>query len=131
MLGVGVSLPRTSPVELSFRDKREDAEILGSRTANSETLLAGVMVHRAGVGAVPPAPGDVVPGLRGRGAAPRLWDAEAVSAARVCAAHVCEGELTLSAWVRARDGETRRGSRASELSAQGRDVTHYGGGSRG
>jgi hypothetical protein len=50
-------------VELSFRDKREDAEILGSGTADSETLFAGVMVHRAGVGAVSPAPGDVVPGL--------------------------------------------------------------------
>ena len=117
-------------MELSFRDKREDAEILSSWTVNSETLLASVMVHRAGVGAVSPAPGDVVPGLRGRGAAPRLWDAEAVGASCVCAAHVCEGELTLSAWVRARDSVTRGGGGTSELPAQGRYVTHYGGGSR-
>ena len=117
-------------MELSFRDKREDAEILSSWTADGETLLACVMVHRAGVGAVSPAPWDVVPGLCGRGAAPRLWDAEAVGAARVCAAHVCEGELTLSAWVRARDSVTCRGGGTSELPAQGRYVTHYGGGSR-
>ena len=88
------------------------------------------MVHRAGVGAISPTPGDVVPGLCGRGAAPRLWDAEAVGASRVCAAHVCEGELALSAWVRARDSVTRRGGGTSELPAQGRDVTHYGSGSR-
>ena len=64
------------------------------------------MVHRAGLGAVSPAPGDVVPGLRGRGAAPGLRDAEAVGAARIGAALEGERELAVAAWVRAGDGET-------------------------
>ena len=118
-------------MELSFGDKREDAEFRRSGATDSETLLAGVMVQGAGVGAVSPAPGYVVPGPRCCCAAPRLRDAEAVGAARVCAAHVGEGELALPAWVRAGDGETRRGGSASELSAQGRDVSQCLRGRRG
>ena len=114
-------------MELSFGHKREDAEFPGSGATDSETLLAGVMVHGAGLGAVAPAAGDVVPSLRGGCAAPRLWDTEAVRAARVCAAHVGEGELALPARVRAGGGEARGGGGASELSAQGRDVSRLRG----
>ena len=81
------------------------------------------MVHRAGVSTISPAPGDVVPGLRGRGAAPGLRDAEAVGAARVGAALECEGELALAARVRAGDGETSCGGGALKQTTKGRDVS--------
>ena len=63
-------------------------------------------MHGAGVSAVSPATGDVVPCLRGRGAAPGLRDSEAVSAASISAALEGEGKLALAARVRAGDSDT-------------------------